>query len=239
MLAQRAYAIRNPLDWLGYGPNIWGITASDGPGDLQLRYRGETAPVPVVFGARRRAASESFDDGTIAPTAAIASLPFAPEVVVPAAREMHKKYGQYIYGKYGFVDAFNPSFDYDVPLRHGRRIRGVGWVATDYLGIDQGADHLDDREPSQRAHLERDETQPIHPARPQARGIRRRLAQPALSSSSGARPATDSSVSTKLVCQARSNCARSTSSMAWWRSRRSASGMLNACWIACAMPRES
>jgi hypothetical protein len=51
---------------------------------------------------------------------------------------MHKKYGQHIYGKYGFVDAFNPSFDYDVPLRHGRRIRGVGWVATDYLGVDQG-----------------------------------------------------------------------------------------------------
>ena len=52
---------------------------------------------------------------------------------------MHKQYGQYIYGKYGFVDAFNPSFDYDVPLKHGRRVRGVGWVATDYLGIDQGA----------------------------------------------------------------------------------------------------
>ena len=52
---------------------------------------------------------------------------------------MHKRYGQYIYGKYGFVDAFNPSFDYDVALKRGRRVRGVGWVASDYLGIDQGA----------------------------------------------------------------------------------------------------
>ena len=51
---------------------------------------------------------------------------------------MHKQYGRHIYGKYGFVDAFNPSFDYDVPLRHGRRVRGVGWVDTEYLGIDQG-----------------------------------------------------------------------------------------------------
>jgi hypothetical protein len=82
---------------------------------------------------------EIFDDATIAPTAAIASLPFAEEIVVPAAREMHKRYGQYIYGKYGFIDAFNPSFDYDVPLKRGRRVRGVGWVASDYLGIDQGA----------------------------------------------------------------------------------------------------
>jgi len=82
---------------------------------------------------------EVFDDGTIAPTAVIGSLPFAEEIVVPATREMHKRYGQYIYGKYGFVDAFNPSFDYDVPLKRGRRVRNVGWVATDYLGIDQGA----------------------------------------------------------------------------------------------------
>ena len=68
-------------------------------------------------------------------------LPYAiaPEVVEPAVRAMHEKYGRYIYGKYGFVDSFNPSFDYDVPLQHGKRIRGVGWVATDYLGIDQGA----------------------------------------------------------------------------------------------------
>ena len=43
---------------------------------------------------------------------------------------MHKRYGRYIYGKYGFVDAFNPSFDYDVPLSDGHRVRGVGWVAT-------------------------------------------------------------------------------------------------------------
>ena len=59
--------------------------------------------------------------------------------MVPATREMHKRYGQYIYGKYGFVDAFNPSFDYDVLVRRGKRVRGVGWVDSDYVGIDQGA----------------------------------------------------------------------------------------------------
>jgi hypothetical protein len=137
VLAQRAYAIRNPRDWKGYGPNIWGLTASDGPGYFKQPYLGETRQF-YAYAARGVSLVETIDDGTIAPTAAIASLPFAPEVVLPATREMHKKYGSQIYGKYGFVDAFNPSFDYELPLRRGKRVRGVGWVATDYLGVDQG-----------------------------------------------------------------------------------------------------
>jgi hypothetical protein len=81
---------------------------------------------------------QGFDDGTIAPTAAAASIAFAPEIVLPAVTEMVQRYGAQIVGEYGFFDAFNPSFDFDVPLRHGRRIPGSGWIATDYLGIDQG-----------------------------------------------------------------------------------------------------
>ncbi len=137
VLAQRAYAIRNPLDWKGYGPNIWGLSASDGPGYFKMPYLGQTRQFHA-YGARGVSLVETLDDGTITPYASIGSLPFAPEVVIPAAQEMYKKYGSQIYGKYGFVDAFNPSFDYDVPLRRGKRVRGLGWVATDYLGIDQG-----------------------------------------------------------------------------------------------------
>jgi hypothetical protein len=137
VLAQRAYAIRNPLDWRGYGPNIWGLSASDGPGYFKMPYLGQTRQFHA-YGARGVSLVETLDDGTITPYAAIASLPFAPEVVIPAAQEMYKKYGSQIYGKYGFLDAFNPSFDYDVPLHRGKRIRGFGWVASDYLGIDQG-----------------------------------------------------------------------------------------------------
>jgi hypothetical protein len=136
-LAQRAYAIRNPLDWKGYGPNVWGLTACDGPGDFKLPYLGQTRQFRS-YSARGVSRVESFDDGTIAPTAAVASLPFAPEIVVPAAREMYKKYGSHVYGKYGFVDAFNPSFEYDVPLRRGKRVRGLGWFDSDHIGIDQG-----------------------------------------------------------------------------------------------------
>ena len=85
-----------------------------------------------------RSVEYTLDDGTIAPTAAIASIAFAPEIVIPAVEEMYRRYGAHIFGKYGFYDAFNPSFNYDVPLRHGRTVAGFGWVDTDYLGIDQG-----------------------------------------------------------------------------------------------------
>lgn len=136
-LAQRAYAIRNPMDWRGYGPNIWGLSACDGPGDYKLPYLGQTRQFRS-YSARGVSRVETFDDGTITPYAAIASLPFAPEIVIPAAKEMYRKYGSHIYAKYGFLDAFNPSFDYDVPLRHGKVVRGMGWVANDYIGIDQG-----------------------------------------------------------------------------------------------------
>ena len=67
-----------------------------------------------------------------------ATLPFAPEIVVPAIREMRDRYGEHLYGHYGFLDAFNPTFDVDVKPQHGKVVRGLGWFDTDYLGIDQG-----------------------------------------------------------------------------------------------------
>lgn len=137
-LAQRDYAIDNPMKWKDYGENVWGLTASDGPQNTTQEYRGEQRQ---FFHYRSRGAGlfEHFDDGTIAPTGAIASLPFAPEVVIPATVEMHKRYGDFLYSSYGFLDAFNPSFDYDIPMKTGRVIPGRGWVANDYIGIDQGA----------------------------------------------------------------------------------------------------
>lgn len=135
--AQQAYAIANPLRCKGYGANVWGITASDGPvektlayGDIQLPFR--------TYTARGTGGLRNHDDCTLAPTAAAASLPFAPEIVIPAVVEMRQRYGDFIYGHYGFLDAFNPSFNYDVPVSQGRTIKDKGWVDVDYLGIDQG-----------------------------------------------------------------------------------------------------
>jgi hypothetical protein len=77
------------------------------------------------------------DDGTIAPTAALGSLPFAPEIVVPTAELFMKQPG--LFDRYGFKDSFNPSFTYtDVQSDSGTVDPKYGWVANDYLGIDQG-----------------------------------------------------------------------------------------------------
>ncbi|GAB2501729.1 glucoamylase family protein [Pseudoxanthomonas sangjuensis] len=137
VLAQREYAIANPMKWKDYGENVWGLTASDGPQYTQQEYRGEQRTFRG-YSARGAGLYDAFDDGTLAPTAAIASLPFAPEVVIPATEEMHKRYGEFLYSSYGFLDAFNPSFEYDIPLKRGRIVPGRGWVASDYIGIDQG-----------------------------------------------------------------------------------------------------
>jgi hypothetical protein len=138
--AQQAYAIANPRRCRDYGPTIWGITASDGPADIVV----EDASGRRVFRsytARGIDLTGKHDDCTLAPTAVVASMPFAPEIVIPATLEMHRRFGQHIYSKYGFLDAFNRTFiiDFDVRLRHGRQVPGFGWVDGDYLGIDQGA----------------------------------------------------------------------------------------------------
>ncbi|HXN16682.1 MAG TPA: glucoamylase family protein [Usitatibacter sp.] len=137
-LAQRAYAIANPGRWKGYDENVWGLAACDGPGTMEIAdYAGERRAFRD-YSARGAGLRHGFDDGTIAPTAAASSLPFAPEIVIPAVEEMKRRYGKTIYSTYGFVDAFNPSFTAKVPLTHGRVDPELGWADTDYLGIDQG-----------------------------------------------------------------------------------------------------
>jgi hypothetical protein len=135
--AHRSYAIENPMKWKGYSKDVWGLTASDGPQNTLQEYRGEQRQFRH-YSARGAGLRSNFDDGTIAPTAAIASLPFAPEIAIPATEEMHRRYGEYLYSSYGFLDAFNPSFEYEIPLKTGRIVPGEGWVSGDYIGIDQG-----------------------------------------------------------------------------------------------------
>ncbi|MBB3879109.1 glucoamylase family protein [Sphingomonas pseudosanguinis] len=133
--AQQRYAIANAGRWRGYGADVWGLTACDGPGDFGL----------TIDGVRRQFYSYSArgpgdrDDGTLAPTAAAGSIAFAPDIAIPAVRAMHDRYGSAIYGKYGFLDAFNPTLTAPPePLKHGEIVPGIGWVDKDYLGIDQG-----------------------------------------------------------------------------------------------------
>lgn len=124
---QREYAIHNPRDFAGYSKNCWGITASDGPGPQTL----------VVDGTKRRffdyvarGAPYGPDDGTIAPWAVLASLPFAPEIVLPAIEYLdwlELREGQ----RYGYRATFNPTF----PSASGK---DYGWMSRYYFGLDQG-----------------------------------------------------------------------------------------------------
>ncbi|HKO95595.1 MAG TPA: glucoamylase family protein [Pyrinomonadaceae bacterium] len=107
-LAHREFCIDLAHDFPGFGPNIWGITASD------------SAKGYLAWGGPPR---DPMIDGTVVPSAAGGSLMFTPEQSVAALRAMHDKYGKQIYGKFGFVDAFNPN---------------TGWVDTDAIGINVG-----------------------------------------------------------------------------------------------------
>jgi hypothetical protein len=137
--AHRAWCAANPMRWEGYSERIWGLTACDGPGAFKLPYKGEQRS---FFGYAARGPlnePDGRDDGTIAPTAALGSLPFAPEIVIPCAEALLKDHGSRIYSRYGFLDSFNPSFTYtNAKVEDGSVHPRHGWVARDYLGIDQG-----------------------------------------------------------------------------------------------------
>ncbi|MCA8881845.1 MAG: hypothetical protein KDA73_18260 [Rhodobacteraceae bacterium] len=92
-LVNREHCLVNPHGWAGYGPDCWGLTASDDPS-------GYVAHSPTD------------DTGTITPTAALASFPFVPEESMSALRHFHDDLGDRLFGDAGFVDAFCPQQDW-------------------------------------------------------------------------------------------------------------------------------
>jgi hypothetical protein len=127
--SQQAYAVQNPGGWKDYSATLWGLTACDGPGGTVTMADGKEKKFEW-YNARGAASDWNADDGTIAPTAVVSSIPFAPEICVPTVVSMFKRYGRDAFNRYGFVDAFNPSFI------GGKTPRG--WFDSDRLGIDQG-----------------------------------------------------------------------------------------------------
>src|SRR5207244_2848260 len=81
--AQNYYAIANPHGWRGYNKLNWGLTACDGPRDHDQDISAELMAKYKFLGYAARGAPDGIDDGTIAPTAAASSLPFAPDLVLP------------------------------------------------------------------------------------------------------------------------------------------------------------
>ena len=135
--AQRAYAADNPNKFRDYSDSIWGLSACNGPNNVKATVDGREIQFHTYW-ARGASADDIRDDGTIAPTAAGGSLPFAPEIVVPALKALQAKYGDRLFQKYGFIDAFNPTFAKAGARPEAGSIGDQAWFSDDYLGIDQG-----------------------------------------------------------------------------------------------------
>jgi hypothetical protein len=102
----REFATRYAERYATYRDGVWGISASDGPD-----------------GYRAYGASHATHDGTVAPYASLACLPFTPEIALESVRAMLSKYGEKVWGEYGLVSAINEDQD---------------WYSSDHIGIDQG-----------------------------------------------------------------------------------------------------
>ena len=123
---QREYCQRNPRGFRNYSGENWGITASDGPGPATRKINGRQHR---FFGYRARGVPYGPDDGTLSPWAAITSLPFAPEIVLPTIERLfHKRVDKY--AKYGFAASFNPSFVCSRPPYR--------WESPHHFGLNQG-----------------------------------------------------------------------------------------------------
>jgi hypothetical protein len=124
---QQEYAIRNPLQFAGYGEHCWGLTACDGPGWVSRTVCGVERQ---FYDYIARGAPFGPDDGTVAPWIVVASLPFAPEIVIPTVRHF-ARLNLGMTAPYGFKPSFNQTFAVeDSP---------TGWWVTPYhFGIDQG-----------------------------------------------------------------------------------------------------
>lgn len=123
---QQQYGIRNPLGLARLGELGWGVTASDGPGPSTQTIDGVER---VFFDYVARGVPDGPHDGTLAPWAVVASLPFAPEIVIPTVLNFRHLRVQ-IANPYGFKASFNPTF--------GGGHDGVGWVSKYHFGINEG-----------------------------------------------------------------------------------------------------
>jgi hypothetical protein len=124
---QQQYAVHNPLGFAGYGQNFWGLTASDGPGWTVRQFGGVERK---FFGYVARGVPYGPDDGTVAPWAVVASLPFAPEIVLPTVQHFKEVYPE-VTGKYCFKCSFNLTYPHE---SQGK----PGWTSQYHYGINLG-----------------------------------------------------------------------------------------------------
>jgi hypothetical protein len=125
---QQRYAIDNPRGFSDYGETCWGISASDGPGPDSIEISGRKRE---FFDYLARGVPDGPDDGTIAPWAVVASLPFAPEIVLPTLDYFINHVHLKTEDRCGFKATFNPT--------HPDRSKNpFGWVSPWRFGLNQG-----------------------------------------------------------------------------------------------------
>ena len=122
---QREYARRNPKGFAGYDENCWGLSAGDGPRGEQMH---ESSKRRYLLGYAGRGVPHGPDDGTLSGPAALASLPFAPEIVLQTTRNIMARYPEMLLeGR--FSSGFNPTLT---------GADGRAWVSSGHYGLDQG-----------------------------------------------------------------------------------------------------
>jgi hypothetical protein len=121
---QRAYAEHNPREFVGYNRDFWGVTAGDGPPVEVIREAGRDLR---LYGYMSRGVPYGPDDGTIAPWAMLATLPFDPGAALSGTRHLLKVYPQ-VCSQDRFSSGFNPSLQGDEG----------GWLSEGWYGLDQG-----------------------------------------------------------------------------------------------------
>ena len=89
-LINHAYCVDNPHNYVGYGPDSWGLTASDNPWGYNAH-------------------SPTNDLGVISPTAAISAIAYTPVQSMDAIKHFYYYLGDRLWGDYGFYDAFDPT----------------------------------------------------------------------------------------------------------------------------------
>jgi hypothetical protein len=124
----RQYAIENTNGFEHYGEFCWGFTASDGPGNKVLEIDGEKR---TFYDYIARGAPLGPDDGTVSPWAVVASLPFAPEIVLGTIRHAIERLNLKNKRLYGFDASFNPTFP-------EKTTNPNGWVSPWRFGLNQG-----------------------------------------------------------------------------------------------------
>jgi len=125
---QRQYAIANPLKFAHYGKHCWGLTACEGPGPDTIEVSGIERQFFDYVG---RGVPFGPDDGTIAPWAVVASLPFAPEIVLPVLDYCIHDIKLTESNRYGFKASFNPTYPSVSGNPHG-------WVSPWHFGLNEG-----------------------------------------------------------------------------------------------------